>query len=132
MFDVQLSPLVGVAGMATKRCNGGDSSSQRLSRMAYIARPPPRTPGGCMFAWRGHISRDIVARIAHSSRRDYVMLSMSVGLQRRCWTSRPAAWHRSPRRPGASPLASRRARSEPSLLSIERSKRGKLFKIYAR
>lgn len=82
------------------------------------------------LAW-AYIARPF-ATIAHSSRRDIVMLSMSVGLQRRCWTSRPAAWHRSPRRPGASPLASRRARSEPSLLGIERSNRGKPFKIHAR
>lgn len=82
------------------------------------------------LAW-AYIARPY-AMIAHSSRRDIVLLSMSVGLQRRCWTSRPAAWHRSPRRPGAWPLASRRARSEPSLLSIERSKRGKPFKYHAR
>lgn len=114
MFDVQLSSMEFVR-------IGLESTALEVMRQPRLAvRPRSRghrrecpeaacSPGVGIFRSRYRF----IADFAIPSRRDFVMLSMSVELQRCWWTSSPAAWHRRPGRLGASPLASRRARLEP-------------------
>lgn len=104
---------------------GGDSPFGLIREAAAATRVRPEAACSPVVGCRDRL----VAIVA--SRRVCVMISMIGWLAAGTpdIVSRVAP---QPRRPGAKPLASRRARSEPSLQSSVRIKRGKLFKIHVR
>lgn len=122
VFDVGCSACLRGASPHRLHYGGCYAAAYGLYREAS-----PRVPGGCMFASRGPVSIAVASPLAKLSyARAPLAYSKYVGFYSGAAGLRVCP----PPGTGASPPASRRARSEPSLHPIlERSRSGKFYMV---